>query len=372
MSINIKTDELKKVLQISSLTTSKDKNNILNNCFINIKDSSLNIKSTDTIVTSIQTIKIDTDEKTDPLNNSEFLISPSKMLNIIKETPGDDIIIDIKNSVMTIKSNSFKTSIKTLNTDLYPKLETEDSAKLITSINYNILKKLIKSAIYCPDKNDISREYTGVFIEIKQNSIETAATDRFRLASNLYQMKETNKNELTTIIENEGASLITKLNIDNNIDIYRKKHSILLKTDDSDIEIKTIDSKFPDYKKILLDENNNFIELNKKDLLNSIKRVSILNPNNEVMLNINGDKLNISSENEEGEKSNDVINILKATEKQSKSIILNSKFISEFLYQLPTEIDNVLLYYKDEDKPIMFKTKNDKIKYKYIVVPIIK
>lgn len=366
MSINIKANELKKMLQISSLTTSKDKNNILSNCFINIEDSFLNIKSTDTIVTSIQTIKIDTDD------NSKFLISPSKMLNIIKETPGNDITIDTKNNIMTIKSNNFKTSIKTLNTDLYPELEIEDNAELITSINYNTLKKLIKSAIYCPDKNDISREYTGVFTEIKQNSIETAATDRFRLSSTIYQTEETNKNELTAIIENEGASLITKLNIDNDIDIYRKKHSILLKTDDTNIEIKTIDGKFPDYKKILLDENSNFIELNKKDLLDSIKRVSILNPNNEVILNINENKLIINSENEEGEKSNDIINILKATEKQLRSITLDSKFISEFLYQLPTEIDNILLYYKDEDKPIMLKTENDKMKYKYIIVPIIK
>ena len=107
MSINVETNELKKMFQVSSLTASKDKNNILSNCFININNSSLNIKSTDSIVTSIQTIKINTED------SSEFLISPSKMLNIIKETPGNNITIDIKNNIMTIKSNNFKTSIKT-------------------------------------------------------------------------------------------------------------------------------------------------------------------------------------------------------------------------------------------------------------------
>lgn len=365
MSINIEmeTKELKNLFFLSTLTVSKEKNNSLNNAIIEIKDNKLSITSKTPIIKSSQTIEIDSD------NIEKIVINPNTIFNILKELSEDKTTIELDDKFLKIKNGNFKTKIKTINKNLYPIDEETGEKEKITSLDFNKLKHLIKSTIYCPDKNDISREFTGIFLEIEKNQLKATATDHFRLINVITNIENQEKTD-KFLIENDGASLITKINFEETVDLYKTHNSLEIKKENKLIKSKLIKSKFPDYTEILYDENNNIIEINRKETLNAIKRVSVTNPDSkvELFINTNDNKLIITSINSEGEESTDSVEIIDKNSDNNIKINLYSKFIIDFLSQ--TEIKNIKVYYKNNEQPIMLKSQDDEYIYNYLMTPI--
>ena len=232
------------------------------------------------------------------------------------------------------------------------------------------MKKLIKETIYCPDKNDIAREYTGIYLEIKDKTIKATATDHYRLIN----VSVENESEIETdiIIENSGANLINKIPTEGVLEIYSGENEIYIKCKNTSISSKIIKGNFPDYNQILLDkETSNVIELDREELKEAVKRSSVLSENREISVNINiNDKeLLVSSQNQEGEIAEDKIgfNTIKAND--NLTIKLDSKFILDFINQITPK--TVTLLYRTSEEPVMFEASEESFSYKYIMTPII-
>ncbi len=361
--ITMPTKQLKEMIQLSTLTTSKEKDNILSNAVITITNKTIEILSKNTITKSKQTTHIENIE-----TNNTFIINPNILFNILRELKETTTELTIEENTIKIKNGKFKTTIKTINRELYPN-ETPTEKEFICELNFNKLKHLMKITTPYPDKNDISREYTGIFIEINNNKIKATSTDHFRLINIETNIEETNTNE-NFIIENEGGALISKIDMNNTVKLYKNKHSIELIDDNKTIESKIIQGEFPNYKVILLNENSNKIILNKDELLSSVKRVAITNTNNEIIMKKNTDNniINISSINTEGEESTDEIEFKESSTTNELNIKLNAKFLIGFLSQITTE--DIQLLYKSSEEPIMITCKDNLYVYNYIMTPI--
>ena len=362
--INISTQKLKNAAQTSILTTSKEKQNILSNALVNIENGTITIASKNSTTSSIQTVK------TESSNTSEsFVININSLFNILKELKEETTLIEIDDKLITIKNGNFKTTLKTLNKELYP-IDTPSEKKFIGNIDFNKIKYLMKATFSYPDKNDISREYTGVLVEIKNNLIKATATDHFRLINVSTKSITENINE-QFIIENNGAALITKTEMEDTVKLYKNEQKIELKDSNKSIESKIINGDFPNYESILLNKDDNFILLETDEFLNSIKRVSITNINDEIEINITPAEktVNIFSKNSEGEESTDLIKIKESNNNEGLKIKLNSKFIINFLSQINSE--DVYLFYRSAEEPIMFKSEDDEYLYNHIMTPII-
>ncbi len=362
--IELPTKKLKETLQLSSSTVSKEKNNILSNTLIEIENNKITVTAKNSITKSTQTIDIK------PIDSRySFLVNPTTLFNIVKELDKETTQIIPEEKVLKIINGNFTTNIKTMNKDLYPKEQESEKEKLM-QIDFNKLKHVTKIASAYPDKNDISREYTGVLIEIEKNNLKATATDHFRLINISTEIEEQNK-QIKFIVENYGAMLISKTDMDQRVDIYKNEYTIELRDSKRSIESKIIKGEFPDYNGILLDENNNFITLKNSDFLNSIKRVSVTNENEEIELEIIPDEkiMTVFSKNREGEESIEKITIEEANTEEGIKIKLNSRFITNYLSQVSSE--NVYLFYRSSEEPIMMKSKDSGYIYNYIMTPII-
>ncbi len=360
----IRTQDFKKALQLAHLTSSKEKDNILSNALIKISNNKMEITSKNSITKSIQTI--DMEEST--IEEEIILLNPNTLFNIFKELKEETTELTIKENKISIKNGSFKTTIKIVNQELFPQDQISDQEK-ITPLEFNKLKHLLKSTTQYPDKNDIAREYTGIFIEILEDSIKTSATDHFRLINVSTNSK--NDNQSSFIIENEGAQLLTKIELNDSIELFKTNNSILIKDNEKLIESKLINGTFPDYKSILLDDNSNIITIDRLNILSAIKRVSVTNNNNEIEFLINPKEkvLTVSSKNQEGEESIDTINIIESNSENEMNIKLDLRFAINFLSQITSS--ELELYYRSNEEPIMMKSKDNEYLYNYIMTPII-
>ncbi len=363
-TINISTKKLKNAIQISSFTTSKEKENILSNTLIKTENSKIVILSKNSTTKSKQTIDIE-----GTIQTNKILINPNILFNILKELKDDKTQITFEEKTMLLKNQNFKTTIKTLNQELYPE-EVETQKEYLGVIEFDKLKHLMKSTIAYPDKNDIAREYTGIFIEITKDKMKATSTDHFRLINVTTNIENKDKIEEKFIIENDGASLITKIDMEKITEIYKNSNSIELKDSEKSIESKIIKGEFPDYEALLFNNNDNYVVLDRDNLLSSTRRVSVTNTEDEIELKIEPDEklIKISSKNQEGEESIDQFDIKDINNDNALLIKLNSKFLMGFLSQVDTE--SVNLYYRSSEEPIMLKTEDKTFVYNYIMTPI--
>ncbi|WP_022671159.1 DNA polymerase III subunit beta [Hippea alviniae] len=359
----INTAQLKEITNNATLSTAKEKDSILYNTLIKIENKKLTAISMNNITTLTQTAETDTEE------NISFVIDTQKLSGILKEINTENIELNINERTLTIKAENFKTTIKIQDGQMFPQLPKKEY-KPITKIEAEVLKKLIKETIYCPDKNDISREYTGIYIEFEQEKIKATATDHYRLI-NISASKSSNTEE-SLIIENAGATLINRIPLNGEIEILKSEDEIMIKSENLNITSKLINSAFPDYNQILLNkETSNTVELNRSEFKDAIRRSSILSSNREITIevNLNEKKATIKAQNQEGETAEDIIEINPKQAESNLIIKLDSKFILDFLNQ--TNSETVDMIYKTGEDPIMFKAEEDIYSYKYIMTPII-
>ena len=361
----ISTKELKEAIQNAILSTTKEKESPLYNVLLEIKDRKLTAKSRNNIT------RITYTAETESEGELSILIEPQKLFNILKEINEENTNIEKEENTVTIQAGSFKTRIKTLNPQLYPKIKESTEKQKICTIDAERLKKLIKNTVYCPDKNDIAREYTGIFFEFKNNTIKATATDHYRLI-NITTESEIQK-ETEFIIENSGATLINRIPLEGEVDIICLSESeVSVESSNLKITSKLIKGSFPDYNQILLDKDtSNVIELERESFKEAVKRSSTLSENREITLNINlKDKiLTLSSQNQEGEVAEDQITFSNIGANDNLVIKLDSKFILDFIGQISPK--TVTMVYRTAEEPVMFETSEEGFSYKYIMTPII-
>ncbi len=363
-TININTNEIKKMMQNATLTTSKEKDSILSNALLEINTSEIKITSRNNIVKSIQKVEIEPQDI-----EANLIINPNIVFNILKELKEETTEITIEENLIKIKNGKFKTTIKTLNNELYPE-EQNEKGELITTIDFNKLKHLFKSSIPYPDKNDVSREYTGIFTEIENDKMKASSTDHFRLI-NIETDIDNNNKTISFIIEHEGASVISKIDMEETVELYKGNNTITIKDNLREIQSKLIEGSFPNYQTILLDETNNYVIMERNELLSSIKRVSITNQNNEIELEIKPNEkiLTVTSKNQEGEESIDETSVTQSNNDNEIKIKLDSRFAINFLSQVTT--NDIKLLYRSNEEPIMMQAKEEEYIYNYIMTPIV-
>ncbi len=358
----INTQDFKNAVLNASLSTVKDKDNILHNILIEQKGKVIKIKAQSNTTKLIEKIEAEEEQE------FAFAIDPQKVINILKEIKEEKIEIQILEKTVMIKSGNFRTTIKTQSHQLFPSFDEKEKIELC-EIDAEKIKKLIKQTIYCPDKNDIAREYTGIFIELTESSIKATATDHYRLINVKSQIEI--KEPKNFILENSGANLINRVPLQGKLKLYYSDDEITLKGENIEVSSKLIKGTFPDYNQILLNrETSNVVEIERERLKEAVKRSSVISENREITVKIEkGGTITITSMNSEGEEAQDMLNFKPVDLKNGLVIKLDAKFILDFLNQIDSE--SVIFMYRTSEEPVMFEAEEEDYSYKYITTPII-
>ncbi len=361
VEITIPTGEFLNALQIAHLTAAKEKDNILSNAIVEVANGKVNVESRNNILFSRRSMET-------PINkNAGFVTEPGRLLTIFRELKEPETTLSIDENTVTIKNGRYKTTIKTLDKDSYPRYEEEEK-RLLCKVDFDTIRQMLKITSAYPDKNDISREYTGVFLEIGDGKLMATATDHFRLI-NVVTLLESEESG-GFILENAMANLIPRINMDNQVELYVGEGSFEVRNSKGSVSSRLISGEFPNYRAILLGENDNMIEVNRADMLSCIRRVSVISAESGIDVDINPQdgKVMFISTNKEGETSEDTVDILNSNNSNQVRMKLNYKFLVNFLNQMNTETISFL--YRSSEEPIMLKAEDDRFTYNHVMTPI--
>lgn len=278
----IQKNDLEKVLSnLQNSFNKKDTLDLSTSILIEAESGKLTMKATDNEIISM---KVTANLKT--CEGRIFCAIKGELLsNNIKSLEDSEVIFeyDKEKERLTIKQDNDKTSLQTFNifdekedrkksneNDEYSEdalifpfsddYKTTKGYKKIEIDNILLLNALKNVSHCCNEKEHNQRALQGVFLEIKNNFLNMAATDNKRLA--YMQEKYDNKDiNFECIIPKKAINEIEKLS-NSNFDIYIKDsiyeneyeeneaeiETICFVTENIELYIKTINSKFPEYK----------------------------------------------------------------------------------------------------------------------------
>lgn len=277
---------------------------ILGNVYLKTNNNQLTLIGSD-LETEITTV----------INNvvsvdGETTVSARKLLDICKSLKDESIIsITLEESKMILMSNKSRFSLQTLSAKEYPKLDTSDN-NLDFSISQKEFSLLLKSTAYAMAQQDVRYFLNGLLLEVGEGIIKVVSTDGHRLAKN--QLSNTSLlGEITqSIIPRKAVQEISKfLNNDSDelIQIGLNNSHITIQTDNYQFISKLIDGRYPEYQKVIPNNLDKRITLDKNLFIEILSRTAILS--NEKFRGISvifkPGLLVVSSRNPDHEEAND-------------------------------------------------------------------
>lgn len=341
---------------------------ILNNILLNTDKKQLKLSATDLeiAITDYVACKIEKDGG---------ITIPAKILvNFINNLPNKKIEISVKNNIINLKCENYKSTIKGLDSNdfpIIPKIKNEP----MLEINSILLKNSLEQIINFVSLSDIRPEITGILFNYSSDKeIKLTTTDSFRLGEKTINIKD-NKikkqgqgsviipykttQELIRVISNQEEDII-KISIENN--------QILFSFSKIQIISKLIEGNYPNYQQLVSQQPETNISIDREEFLKAIKLSSFFSSRiNDVRLRINPKKSSIEAFSQDVELGENFSEISAEIKGKDMEIIFNHKYLLDGLNNINTK--RISLGLVNETSPGILKPEGDS-SFNYVIMPI--
>jgi DNA polymerase-3 subunit beta len=297
----------------------------------------------------------------------EITVNARKLFEIVRELHEGEIRLSFDDQVLIIESGeSFSCKIACADSRDFPAFpEIQQSNEI--DISVPMLKNMIMKSSFAVSKDELKACLCGVLWEIEKERIGMVATDGHRLGSIFYLDQLPVQDKIACIIS--PKSLLHLVRIVDSDDQDLRLHTaigekyVTFSTQTMVLCSKLIEGPYPDYEKVIPRNNTKIAIVDKSDLQNAVKRVSVLSNNKTHLVKFSfvKDEVEIMVMNREiGGEARQKVMIDYSGE--DHTIGFNASYFSEILnmittpklkIEMNTQISACLLfpqYEKEEDK----------------------
>lgn len=349
---------------------------ILSCVYAKVKDNKVYFTGTN-LDTTIKT-SIDVNEV---IREGEVAFSPSIIDEYLKEIKDEFVVLRVENgNILFIETEDSTTE--------YDVFTTEDYPNTFENINLNEnnfkfempsqeLVEIFEKVLFSADTPD-NIAMNCIRIESNNKTLNFVSTNTYRLT---YLKKDVEKeiNDFAVSVPADTISSIIKIvkGLDNElIKIYKEDAHLYFKYKETTIITKLIELRFPNYADILSNITyDKKLSINNEKFTNLLKRVLIFSRSNmeskysstyQFKYGDNGEsKLIISALNDIA-RINEELNI--SFEGEDLKISLNSKYLLEFIQNIPKEKELVLEFMYANSAVKVYEKDNED--YIYILMPL--
>ena len=334
MNFIVSSTQLQRQLQtLSGVLNTSNTLPILDHVLFELAPQQLKITATDLETTISATIQVES------TSEGKLAVPARLLLDTVKTFPEQPLTFSqADNNTLEISSEQGKYALAYANADEYPQAaEVVDASSL--SIQGETLATAINNTIFASGNDDLRPVMSGVFFQLSSSGMTFVATDAHKLV----------KYERTDVVAPETAEFIMPkkpLNLlksvlvgsEEEVTVNYNNSNVQFSFDDTVVICRLIDGKYPNYEAVIPKENPNVMSINRVQLLNTVKRVSIFSnkTTHQIRLRIAGAELHISAE--------DIDYSNKAEERLTCSfqgddmqIGFNARFLTEMLTNLSSD-----------------------------------
>lgn len=347
---------------------------ILNNILLEARDGKIKLISTnlEVGVTSVVRGKID--------KEGAFTVDAKIISDYIALLPNKKIDIELKEGVLLVGCENYKTKIRGMAAEEYPLIPNIDRV-VYYSAPIGVFKKALLGVIFAAATSDSRIELSGTLFCFKKNQLILAATDSYRLAEKKIAIKSNGNLEerkiivptktLQELVRILSAISDEELSDEGNkeINFYISENQILFVCAGVELVSRLIEGQYPDYEQIIPTKHKTRALVSKIELVRAVKASSLFSKTgiNDINLDfpLGKNKMVISCSS--GQTGENITEIDCNTEGDDNGVVINYRYLLDGLNNIESE--NIRIEVIDGNTPCLLRPdKGDD--YLYIIMPI--
>ncbi len=367
MKLSIARDVLLKALQqISGVVERRQTLPILSNILFKVQQQRLTIIATDLEVELINHCSIES------YDDFSFTLPAKKLFDICRALPEQSSVdIKIDNQRAILRSGKSRFTLTTLVADEFPYFDGLSGIHHFP-IMQKLLKKLIDKTHFCMAVQDVRYYLNGLLIELQANSIRAVATDGHRLAVCEQSIDlATIPEPYQLIIPRKGVLELLKLlhDSDDLVECSVGANHISLGFDHMVFTSKLLDGHYPDYNRVIPDDIEKEVVLDRALFKQALQRVAILSneKHRAVRLVLQQKQLKIFAHNPEHDEAEEEIEVVSFNSSETLEIGFNANYIIDAISSM--ESDTLALRLNNINSSALLVGIDDKV-CRYVVMPI--
>jgi DNA polymerase-3 subunit beta len=282
---------------ISKVISTKNTLPILDNFLFNLEGTNLEITASDLESTLITRMNLDNTE-----GDGSIAIPARILLDTLKEFSEQPLTfeINLETLAIVISSEKGKFSIVGQNGVDFPILPSiKEDKKVSFNIDADILLSGINKTVFATADDELRPVMGGIFVEAGTDKITFVASDAHKLVR--YQRSDAHSEENAAfILPKKPASLMKNI-------LPKEEGQVALEFDDKNafftlseykVVCRLVEGNYPNYNSVIPTNNPRKITIDRVELLNTLKRVSVFSnqASNLVKLELTGNQIRVSAQ----------------------------------------------------------------------------
>ncbi|PPR78109.1 MAG: DNA polymerase III subunit beta [Alphaproteobacteria bacterium MarineAlpha2_Bin1] len=346
--MNFKIERTHLFSALSHIQNAVEKKNtipILSNLLIACEKSSLYLTATDLDLSMVEVVSAE-------IISDGATTTPAHLLyEIVRKLPEGaqiELSTDKENSKITIKSGRSKFSLPCLSKEEFP-VVSNDTLPHNFTISSKILKKLLDKTRFAISTEETRYYLNGVYFHkpdnISPSVLRSVATDGHRLAYTESSLPQGAADFPNIIVPRKAVGELRRLldNTDDDINVSLSDSQIRFNVGTTTITTKLIDGTFPDYQRVIPEQNNKLMKVNRIDFVAAVDRVSTISTEKSraIKLSIESNMMKISASSADAASAYEELSI--EYDSELIEIGFNSKYLLDITHHVQGEVINFSL-----------------------------
>lgn len=312
-------------------------------------------------------LAIETRVKGKIISEGSIAVEAKLFSEIIRKLPDGQVMFEVSGDKITITSGKAKFNILGRNADDFTRMPKIETDKYICVSEFT-LKEVIRQTIFSIAQNDNNKIMNGELFEIKEDNLKVVSLDGHRISVRNIKLRESYE-ERQVIVPGKTLMEISKIipgDAEKDVLIFFSDNYIIFEYGETIVLSRLIDGEYFKVDKMIYDDYETKISIDKKKLLESIERSLLLireSDKKPIVFRINEEGLELSMTTIMGSMNEEV-----QVEKEGKDILIgfNPKFLADALRVIDDE--TVEIFMMNAKSPCFIRDKESS--YIYLILPI--
>lgn len=298
----------------------------------------------------------------------KIAIEAKIMSDIIRSLPDSEVLIDSNDDFMThIDCEKSHFNIIGRSAEEFAYLPDVVRSNPIEISQFS-LKEVIKQTIFSISDNDTNKIMTGELLEVKGDNLKVVSLDGHRISIRNITLKNS-YDDISSIVPGKTLSEISKIlpgDVDKDVAIFFTDNHVVFEFEKTLVVSRKIEGQYFKIDQMISNDYETKIEINKKELLDSINRATLLVKEGDkkpIIFTITDNSVQLRINSTIGSMNEDI-----SIDKTGKDLMIgfNPKFLIDALRVI--EDESITLYMVNPKAPCIIK--NDEVSYLYLVLPV--
>lgn len=367
MKLTLKRENLLKALQnVAGVVEKRQTMPILGNFLFQVSQSFLVVTGSD--------LEIETRSQTEfeSLEGEPFDITlpAQKLITIIRSLPeGANVSLNFEQDRCTVKAGRSSFKLSTLPGADYPHIDLTQ-AELSLRITQKQFKSLIQHCSFAMANQDVRFYLNGMLFDLAPDCLRLVATDGHRLSTCALEGQFGDFAATQAIIPRKAITEMAKLLVDQDeeIQLSLAKNYLTVQFLDTVFTCKLIDGRYPDYRRVIPQSNDVFVQTDRELLRSILQRAAILS--NErfkgVRMVLDQNLMTVHAQNSEQDESKEDMVIEFNAERIE--VGFNVSYLLDVIQSVKD--DSITLSLKDSSSSCLVSDQQDELSCQHVIMPM--